>query len=288
MTQSSVNLTECSECGATIIFHKRMCHACAQDVGFPNVRQAIIEEPQLQKRYDSAIASADLRGVREQLNNFEKCIENANAVIAIPFNKVVEIVSSTNSLYTTFANNISSGARIAEDNKWDRGRTSAESLIHPMYYEEISYSALSLTDLGLPRYGNCHITLNPKFIEKRTSVFDENVFLFMERHHVIAGSEIPKGFRATWQKKGKLAVAKLHSKIEKDTEQKDFQNILISDGDKDSGDFIEAHIYGSIHASSFNKVRVTGDMNPAQKALFNAHKPTIEALGIVLQEGVTK
>ncbi len=288
MTQPSSNITECSECGATIIYHERFCHACAADVGFPNVRQAIIEEPQLQQHYDTAIVDADIRGVQQQLNNFEKCVESSNAILVIPFNKVIEIVNSSHSLYTTFANNISSGARIAEDNKWDRGRTAAESTVHPLYHEDICYSVLSLTNVGLSYYGDCHITLNPKYIEKRTSVFEENAFIFMEKHQVIAGKGIPKGHRATWKRRGVLAVAKLHSKIEKDTKEDDFQSVLISDGDKDTGDFIEAQIYGAIHASNFSKIRVIRDMSPAQRALFNVHKTKIEALGIDVQEEMTK
>lgn len=283
MSEKSEETIKCRSCGNPVSFHRRTCHVCESDIGFPNVRQAEREEPQLRDRYASAQASAKARGITKQLKGFEASFAQSKAVLARSSKQVIELIGSDNMLIATFAKQVRQGARLAENNSWDRGRESAESAVHPQYSDEIHYAVLSLTSLGAPYYGNCHIVLTSELIEKRTSLFEENPFLFMNRHQVIAGVRIPEGYRAVWSNRGMLAVAKLHSKIESTTTDANYQNILIS-GDGPEVDFIEAHIYGAIHAKTFSKITFFGQQSAVDKALLKAHRRKIKELGIEISE----
>ncbi len=284
MTEELEKETKCDVCGNNVSFHRRTCHVCEADIGFPNIRQAVLEDSQLNDRYISAIASANARNVIDLVNNFEGKATKSKAVIARNLPQMIGLIDSDNALLTTFGQQIGQGARLAEHNQWDKGRASTEALIHPLYHEDIHYAALSLTDKGLPYYGNCHIVLKSELIEKRASVFEENPFIFMAKHQVIAGTSIPKGYRAVWSKRGKLAVAKLYSKIDKSTKEKDFQSILISFDSDGTADCIEVHIFGSIHAKAFSKLTICGQMSGMDHALLNAYRSKIDTFGIVLEE----
>lgn len=277
-------IVECSECGAPVSFHERTCYVCESDVGFPNVRQAETEKTDLQIRYDSAKATAATRGVSGQLDDFEKAIADTKAVLVCPVNKIIEMFQSENALYTTFGKQVRGGARIAEHNVWDKGRDAAESSLYPRYWEEIRFAALSLTSLGLKYYGKCHAELKTGVIHKRATVFEENPFKFMQRHHVIAGAEVPKGYKAVWKDRAMLAVSKLHSEISEKTKADDFQNILISNDDNADGDFIEVHVYGSIHSKAFIKVSIVENLTAREKIMIDACSDIIKNHGVELSE----
>lgn len=273
----------CKNCGNPVSFHRRTCHVCESDIGFPNVRQAAQEEPKLRERYTSAKASAVSRGVKEQLEKFETSVTQSKAVLARSLKQFIGLIESENKLYTSFGKQVRENARLAENNSWDKGRTSVDAAVYPNYSEEIIYSMLSYTNLGLPYYGNCHIVLISEFIEKRSSLFEENPFRFMNRHHVITGTQIPEGYRAVWENRGMLAVAKLNSKITSTTTEANYQDILIS-GDGEEADFIEVHIYGAIHAKVFSKITIVGKQTTVDIALLNAHRRKIKECGIEISE----
>src|SRR5688572_6891173 len=68
------------------------------------------------------------------------------------------LVKSKNALYVSFHSQVRSGARIPEDNDWDKGRSAAESTVHPNYYENINYTALSLDGFGVLWWGDLDCT----------------------------------------------------------------------------------------------------------------------------------
>ena len=276
-------LVTCSSCGNPVPFHRRTCHVCEQDMGFPNVRRAETEEPQLKKRYDTGVSSAAARGVEKILQEFESSVSCSEAVIARRLGQVLELIHSDNLLYTSFSKQLSQNARIAENNASDQIRESVDSAINPLYSQEIVHSVISITGQGVPYYGNCHIVFKSEYIEKRASLFEENPIRFLNRHGHIAGRPIPKGYRATWKNRGILAVAKLHGKVELTTTNADFQNLLIS-GTEEETDFIEVHIYGAIHAKTFERISIFGKLSTVERALLNAHREKIKALGINLIE----
>jgi hypothetical protein len=244
----------CQACGAPILPHEDRCHVCGADVGFPNIRAAELptEQAALASRVSSAQVSATARGILPVLEDFVHAVATmSRAVLARSLGQLDAFIKSENLLYVSFHNQVRAGSRIPEDDHWDRGRTAAESTVHPIYHEKINYAALSLDGFGVQWWGKYSILLKEVHIARRTSVFEENPFLFCERHRIIAGRPTPPGYRASWNHRGKLAMAKLVEKLSRTTRPEDYPAILLSQGtSKGNADFIECHIYGPTVARS--------------------------------------
>ena len=175
--------------------------------------------------------------------------------MARSLNVVMALVSGDSALYSSFHRQIRAGTRIPEDNKWDGGRAAIDETVFPNYAADIVFGALSLDGWGLTYYGAYVIVLRDEVVEDRATVFEENSFRFVQRWRIVAGNPVPPGHRAVWAARDKLAVAKLHSKLDRGTRPEDFPGILLSAGTGPSdGDFIEVHIFGSIHRRAVERV----------------------------------
>ena len=271
---------ECIKCNNRVPFHRRSCHVCEESIGFPNVRLAEYESDGLLERYNRAYGAAGTKAVTDILHDFEKIVDKAQVVISKPINKVIELISNDNQMLQTLYKEVSGNARLADNNSWDTSRQSVDSAINPNYVDKIHCAVLSVNNYGVSYYGKCQIKLKSSLIQNRTTFFEENPFIFFKKHRHITGEEVPAGYRSTWANRSKLAVAKLHSKITKNTVASDFPKILIHD-DGEESDFIEAHIYGSVHAKLFENITV---VNPdvTEKVLLNAYKKKMSENGIQL------
>jgi len=260
------------------------CPVCTEFIGRPNVRRAMAEQQDLQSRYESSLTSVKLRGVLSIAKAFEKEVTNSNAVMARNFKQLTIMFDDDNLLLSTFNQQVASNARMAESNKFDESRESFESKIYPYDFQDIHYAALSLNDIGLSYYGNCHIKFNTKLIRNRASVFEENPCIFLTRHNITGHMPLPKGYRATWNERGKLALSKLHAKITKETSKTDFQDILVYENQKEqsTSDCIEVHIHGKIHIKIFEKITLIGELNTVDNALYNVYEPLLKQQGILL------
>lgn len=253
--------------------YRRTCDSCEAFVGFPNVRYALREDEDLEKRYQYAFALAKVQKTESQLKSFDKALTTSNAVMVRKASDVIHTLSSGPGLWSTFGKQLRADMRVAEDNIWDENRGAVEAIIHPQFHEEIRYAGLSLDDLGVtdPAYGECHMLLRPKSIEDRASVFEENTFVFMDRHKVVAGQNMPKGYRAAWINRHKLGVSKLSTRITQSAQSTEFSSILRSGIDK-SADFIEVHIYGSISSKTIEKITVIETaISDYEKTMLIAH-----------------
>lgn len=270
-----VNTAECSSidscpkgCGL-VSRHRRTCEYCEADVGFPNVRYAMHEVGDLDVRYQAAYDVAKSRGIESQVIRLDQELRQSNAVMVRNVLDVTTLLSSNSRLWTTFAKQMQADIRLAENNEWDEGRAAAESAIHPNYHEKIHYAVLSLDQYGAldPAYGQCHLLLKSETYIDRATVFEENAFLFMRRHGVIAGTKIPSGYRAIWQDRHKLGVCKLSPLIDPAEKEVKCSQLLKSGTDK-LADFIEVHIYGSIHSKTFEKITlIASSVSGSEKAL---------------------
>jgi hypothetical protein len=140
------------------------------------VAESAGERAALTARLGAARVSANARGSLAVLEDFGRAVRNSRAVLARPLGDLDTLVKSENSLYVSFHSQVRSGSRIPEDNDWDKGRTAAESTVHPLYHEKINYTALSLDGFGVLWWGEYSIALKEIHIARRTSVFDENPF----------------------------------------------------------------------------------------------------------------
>lgn len=127
----------------------------------------------------------------------------------------------------------------------DRHRLTVEGVMFGSYGENIRYAALSLDGAGLRSYGSYSLRFREVAINRRATLLEENSYVFVEKHGMTAGKEIPSGYRSTWEEREKLALAKLAQRITPASSEGDFPGILLfSEGDYKTDDFIEIHIYG--------------------------------------------
>jgi hypothetical protein len=219
------------------------------------------------------------------LEGFGRAVAQSYAVLARSLGDLDAFVKSDNVLYVSFHSQVRAGSRTPEDNDWDMGRMAAESTLHPNYNDEINYTALSLDGRGVLWWGDYSIVLKDAHIARRTSVFEENPFLFCERHRVIAGKRPPLGYRASWPRRQDLAIAKLGEKISSRTTSSEFVPILLNQGaSRADADFIECHIFGPLHRSSIERVIGPRPKRGPDLIIWKSVVAQLQRLGAVIEE----
>jgi hypothetical protein len=236
-----------------------LCIVCSLPVGFPNVRYAERSEEvrALDRRVRDARISSTARGTLETLEAFGAAVDGSNAVINRSRADLEYLLGGDGKLMQAFHPAVRAGLRVPENNQFDPDRDANDSRISPLFYDKIHFAALTLDRSGVPHYGDFAITLRQDFIAERSSVFWENPVKFNEEHPAGRGKPVPYGYRATWGVRSKLAMAKLHPKIDTSTVEAEFPDILLEKTPDPTGysDFIEVHIYGDIHPRAFEHVR---------------------------------
>jgi hypothetical protein len=253
---------ECASCKNSIPPHVIVCPHCGKQVGYPNVDAAADarERDALQLRYGEAFRDADSRGVADTLKRFEHAMAGTVAVMARSHLYLQLLVNGHNEIYSTYYKLTESEVRLPEGDKWDVLRGVVDSALFPNYREEIRFAALSLDGVGLSNYGDCSIKLRTDKIAHRATVFEENSITFMDRHNILVGEthKLPRGYRATWDERARLCVAKLYKYIDSSTQRDSYANILLHQGATSEDDqFVEAHIYGPMTALTIEEVIMT-------------------------------
>lgn len=256
---NSVIPNQCENCDNSFPLSAERCPHCAQPGLFPNVSTANQpgEYDALNKRYEEAMGDAESRGVLAIADGLEAAISNSYAVIARSLTEVERLASSGNELYATFYQLNESGVRLPRGEKWDVLRALTDTALFPNYKQHIRFASLSLDGLGISHYGECTLVLRDEMIAHRASVFEENSGIFMERHNIKISEahELPLGYRAVWEDRGKLGIAKLAGRLRPETKLEDFPGILQRDGKTSEEDeFVEAHIWGPMTVRTFERV----------------------------------
>ena len=241
-------LLECKFCGAPVPAEKRECQACGEDNGAPNVRlaQSDVERMALARRLKDAEISAKARNCEHILERFGAAVLSSHAVIARSLAVVQDLIDGGQT-YTSYQRQLASGARLAQDNEWDRTRTQVEAALFPNFHLDIAFASLSLDGRGMSGYGEYMMVLKDPLIARRASVFEANPYDLAERLAWLLTRPIPPGYRAPWNERDLLAKAKLHAQLSAGTKDADFPSILANDrGGTGNSDFIEVHIYGPL------------------------------------------
>jgi hypothetical protein len=207
-------------------------------------------------------------------------------VIAMSLRTLHSVVCTENRMLTNFHSQVGSGMRLAEDNGFDNNRDPIESkILSPGVYKHINYAALSLNNVGVPWFGTHHITLADHMIEDKASVFEENAFTFYDKHITDVRKPVPTGYKASWPRRHRLAIAKLYLQIDNKTAASDFPSILIDQVSTASdSDFIEVHIYDRIHPQAIVVVSGMKPRTAGDRALWNEAKIALRKLGTQIQE----
>ncbi len=250
--------THCSHCTNPVPLAEEHCPHCGRPGLYPNVRAA--EQPEEQKaldrRYQDSVDQATARGC-PQLADFETAMAEAQAVIARPLEEAARLASKDNEIYGTFYQWADSGIRLPKGDKWDTLRALADDALFPNFRKGIRFAALTVDGKGLANYGECFLLLREDMIAHRASVLEENAVGFMRRHggEVFTDGELPKGYRAIWAERGKLAVAKLADQLQPDTDRDSFPGLLLAQGTTTEDDsFVEVHIWGPMTRRSLARV----------------------------------
>jgi len=247
---------------------------------FPNVHKAEESEElrELNKRYDSARATATGRGRGALFLAYESALAESEAVLCRSLDQVKALLSSDSAVYTTYYRQRSSGARRAEETPIEAQREATDVRMFPSYHEDIRFVALSLDGKGVSSYGVCSLVLKSIAIAQRTTVFWENAVEFCNRLCPKQTERIPPGYRAPWPMRAKLAAAKAEPLLDGQTTREEFSRILL-DGDR----FVEVHIYGPFNRDSFDRLLIPKPSGKADRAMIAAIRDVIRNEGLAIR-----
>ena len=127
------------------------------------------------------------------------------------------------------------------------------------------------------------LILDEKMIGHRATVFEENSVVFMRHHKILVfeSDKLPKGYRATWESRGKLGVAKLADKINIDTKSDEYVNIIMNDGAVPEDDeFIEVHIFGPMSIRTVKRVLAKSPRKNSSRIILKALKESLKKMNI--------
>jgi len=277
----------CSKCDELLSPSARACDVCGTDAGFPNVRYANrqIEVNALQARVAQERIAAEARGAGTELAAFELALTNSVAIMNRRIGQLSQWLNGQGHLWVNYYQQSEVLGRHPDGSNWDEQREAAEAAVSPHFHRELTPAALSLDGVGMSYYGDYSVTLKTLTIEDRASVFEENPFIFNDRHHVIAGKPPPVGYRASWSMRADLSVAKLGNKIESGMDEPAFAALVMGpDRTKADCDFIEVHVYGAISRQGIDRVAGPVPEDRAEKLLWGKIKRSLSQLGVVVEE----
>jgi hypothetical protein len=231
------------------------------------------EQEALESRYQAAMLDLANRRADSVATQFQHAATASKAVINRPLGELQRLANSDNQLYATYYQLVEAEVRVPADDRWNLIRAVADEALFPGYKRHIRMAALTLNEVGLSNYGECSLVLRDEMIRHRASVFEENSVTWMQRHNVQVGNSdvLPQGFRAVWEQRGKLALAKVASKLSVDTTLDEFPNLILKQGATSSDDeFIEVHIWGPLTRKSLERVIVIQPQRRADQVILKA------------------
>lgn len=247
----------CSRCKNPIKESTRNCSTCGEDCGYPNVRKANRPEQiaALNVRVADARNSAAARSCMPQLDAFEAKLKGSFALMVRSLLDLQRLIGDSDLAYVSHRKQIEAGMRDPRSNQFDQVRSQYEEALFPNYHSEMLFAFLSLNGTIVPSYGGGAVVLKEIAISHRSSVFEENPFSFYEKHRLLKTQDIPEGYRADWQRRSDVAIAKLATRISNATQEADFPRILLdTHTDPNNPDFVEVHIFGPISRQSIERV----------------------------------
>jgi hypothetical protein len=275
----------CPDCTNEIPQPASCCPHCGRPGIFWNIIQANKDDERtaLQNHYRAAIADAQSRGADSMVQEFEKAVAGSKAVLARPDTEVQRLANSARQVYGTFYQLVEAGLILPDGDEWNAARELADTLLFADYKKHIRFAALTLDGVGLSKFGSCSITLRDDMIAHRASVLDENSVLFIERHGVKASRkpDIPRGFRATWNERDKLCIAKLAGRIDSSITPNQYSGLLLKQGVLPEDDeFVEVHIWGPLTVLSMEEVTVTVPKARPKATIVRAIKSKLAKHGV--------
>jgi hypothetical protein len=246
----------CPSCGFENSLMNEKCSKCGMFLGFPNVNDCSQKQEleALEKRYQEKVELAAAKGKEDKRIEFEEEVKKSVAVINVDLDYLHYFIVGKHSLYSTYQLQTGAETRDYTRSEFDKERLGIEGTLFGSYGENLRYAALSLDGSGLKSYGDFTIILADEAVKLRATLLEENSYRFIRRHKILAGGKIPRGYKAVWKDRHKLAVAKLIKSIL--TKGSNYAKIVLnSTGDRKKDDFIEVYIYGKLSKESILSVK---------------------------------
>ncbi|MEO0463833.1 MAG: hypothetical protein AAF127_11930 [Pseudomonadota bacterium] len=214
-----------------------------------------------------------------ELDQLKKFARSTNLVINRRLGQLSTWVESEGQTYYNFHHKRRLGLKFDGDS-WNLQRISAENAVNPLFFEHLCVGALTADKVGMRYYGEYSIFLRPDAFEHRSTVFEENPFSFAKKFSVAAGEMPPHGFRAPWSARALLVEAKLGGKLVSGMTEEQIKALILAPerGDSDC-DFIEVHIYGSLHVSAMARVVGPKPKQPTDKIIWDRLSAKLNELG---------
>lgn len=211
------------------------------------------------------------------------------AVISRSEAEVFRLAMSDRELYATYYQLLDAGVRLPVGDRWDVIRAATDSALFPGFKESIRFGALSVDGRGVPYYGEFSLVLRDEMVAHRSTVFEENSVLFMQRMgiRVAESDQIPPGYRATWHERARLCLAKLAERIRFQTQPAELGAMILEIGARnENSDFLEVHVCGPISIRAVSRVvspRRLG--SAASRTRHTALARKLRAVGVALELG---
>jgi len=252
----------CSVCGAPLPDTVRNCPTCKTDAGAPNVRRCRTDAnlKALLARFEGSQRRVARSGYSKEFSDLEATIKGkSGVVVSMPAGVARKLFDDPNFLYANYERLVGASARKPANFENDHHRCAVDALLFGSYANYIVYGVLSLTEKGLPTYGDVHCRLRSVTVDKRTSFLEANSYKFVEDHHIGPGDKLPLGYMACWRHRHSLVLAKLGDRLSSGQTESDWQAILVhSDGqNRENDDFVEAHIYDGFDSNAVESLAAT-------------------------------
>jgi hypothetical protein len=212
------------------------------------------ETAELRDRYERAYEALAGRGLEAVGRDFESAIETARAVLSVPLDFALLLLRG-NTLHQNYYRGVAGQSRQSAARDDDVARRSIDAKLFGRIAEDLTMAALSLDGRGLRSYGQVFLEFRELVCRHRASLLVDNSFVFHRRY---GGDrqELPKGFRATWSERGRLALIKVAEDLAASTTSTAYPELLMGDaGDRALDRFVEVHIYGAWDHQAIFRVR---------------------------------
>lgn len=256
----------CTECDHENERNRARCDRCDEKLGsgYPNVN--IYSDSYFQngliKRYQKALKPYESNYIQQVIEPYEKYInKEGKIVINMNIDLLYELVKNKED-YLPYRRAVEQNKRLISKIYNDHKRSVVDTSFYGLHGADIVFAALSGNEKGLISYGPIAVILQEKLVKKRLTVFEKNSFFLYDhltKHQGWNPAEFPppSGFFAIWNDRALLGVIKCHSTLKKNSNSKQYENVLLtSNGDRSTDEFLELHIFNKITYLSFKKVSV--------------------------------
>jgi hypothetical protein len=254
----------CHTCGYEIFASEIFCTTCWKFDNYPNVKRALLERDALIARETAARDRVIDQGAANPLIRMEQLIATyGRVVIAMSAHTLHSLLRDPREFYSNVERRIVAGSRRVPEPDFEEERARGASVLGgTSVTSELCYAALSINGIGPRSFGCASVTLKDILIVHRVSLLEENSYTFQQRYPT---GHAPPGYRATWEDRVALTTAKFGPSLASSTTDDDLKGmVLLSNGTRADEKYLEAHIYGRIKATAFERV-VAGDPEDADE-----------------------